>query len=53
MADKYKNTLSVDYNKWLKRLDIQLNKLTNQNLIKATKVFYPTNKKTLILNFGG
>ena len=27
---------SVDYNKWLKRLDTQLNKPTNQNLTKST-----------------
>ena len=36
----------VDYNYWLKRLDIQLNELTNQNSIKVTKVTKP-NKKTL------
>ena len=34
----------VDYNNWLKRLDIKLNEPTNQNLIKAAK---STIKKTL------
>ena len=29
---------SVDYNKWLKRLDTQLNELTNQNSIKSPKL---------------
>ena len=33
-----KTTLSVDYNKWLKRVDIQLNKPTNQNSINIPKV---------------
>ena len=42
----YKITLFVDYNKWLKRLDIQLNEPTNQNLIKVSKVVKPANKKT-------
>ena len=27
-----------DYNKWLKRLDAHLNKQTNQNSIKVSKV---------------
>ncbi len=44
-------TPPVDYNKWLKRLDIQLNETTNQNLLKVPKVAMPTNKKTLLLNF--
>ncbi len=40
-------TPSVDYNKWLKYLDTQLNELTNKNSIKIPKVFNvkPTNKK--------
>ena len=38
---------SVDYNLWLKRLDTQLIKPTNQNLLKVPKVFKPTNKKML------
>ena len=37
------NTPSVDYNKWLKRLDT-----TNQNSIKVPKVVKLTYKKTLI-----
>ena len=44
-----KITLSVDYNKWLKRLDTQLNKPTNQNLIK---VYKPTNKQCFHKTFG-
>ena len=40
-----KNTPSVDYNEWLKRLDTQLNEPTNLNSIKVLKVFEPTNKK--------
>ena len=42
----------VDYNYWLKRLDTQLNELTNQNLIKVPKVIKLTNKKALLKNFG-
>ena len=45
----YKITSSVDYNEWLKRIDIPLNELTNQNSIK---VVMQTNKKTLLLKFG-
>ena len=37
------------YNYWLKRLDIQLNKPTNQNSIKVSKVDKPTNKKTCVI----
>ena len=40
--------ISVDYNQWLKRLDTQLNELTNQNSIKVTKVVVPTNNKTVL-----
>ena len=36
--DYTKNYPSVDYNQWLKRLDTQLNQLTNQNLINVPKV---------------
>ena len=32
------DTLSVDYNQWLKRLDTQLNKPTNQNSLKSPKL---------------
>ena len=32
------NIHSVDYNSWLKGLDTQLNKPTNQNLLKVPKV---------------
>ena len=35
----------VDKNKMIKRLNTQLNKPTNQNSIKSTKVVKPTNKK--------
>ena len=45
-----KITLSIK-EKWLKRLETQLNKPTNQNLLKVPKVVKRTNKKTLE-NFG-
>ena len=45
---KHKITPSVDYNIWLKRLDTQLNKPSNQNSVKFPKVIKPTNKKTLL-----
>ena len=48
----HKITPSVYYNEWLKRLNIQLNKQTNQNSLKVPKVFIPTNKKKLLYNFG-
>ena len=35
----------VDNNKWLKRLDTQLNELINLNSIEVPKVDKPTNKK--------
>ena len=41
-------TLTVVYNYWLKRLDTQLNKPTNQNPLKVPKVVKSTNKKTLL-----
>ena len=44
-----KKTSTVDYNKWLKRIDIPLTEPTNQNSIK---VVMQTNKKTLLLKFG-
>ena len=31
-------TPSVNYNQWLKRLNTQLNELTNQNSMKVSKV---------------
>ena len=49
----HKITPSVDYNSWLKRLDPQLTKPTNQNSIKVPKVVEPSNKKTLLKSFGG
>ena len=53
MSDKliynaYDDTHFVDYNQWLKRFDTQLNKPTNQNLMKVPKVIKPTNKKSLL-----
>ena len=36
---------SVDYNLWLKRLEIQLNKPTNQNPLKVPEVVKPTIRK--------
>ena len=55
MADKYmhitnddaQNTPCVELNKWLKRLDIQMNEPINQNSLKDPKVVEPTIKKTL------
>ena len=44
----HKITPSVDYNFWWKRLETQLKKQTNQNLIKGPNVVEPTNKKTLL-----
>ena len=43
---------SVDSNYWLKRFNTQLNDPTNQNSLKVPKVDMPTNKKTLLYNFG-
>ena len=37
----------VDYNKWLKLWDTQLNEPINQNAIKVFKVLNPKNKSTL------
>ena len=48
MDDKlmlHKITPSVDYNKWLKRLDTQINKPKNQNSIKIPKVVKPRIRK--------
>ncbi len=42
---------SVDYNKWLKPLNTQLNKPTNQKSIKVPKVVQAMNKKTLLYDF--
>ena len=36
--DDTQNYYFVDYNKWLKRLDTQLNEPTNQNSLKVAKV---------------
>ncbi len=46
------NYPSVVYNKWLNRLDNQLNEPTNQNSIKVPTVVKPTNKKMILQNFG-
>ena len=53
MSDKlmhipYGDTPSLNCNYWLKRLDTQLNKPTNQNSVKVPKVVKLTNKKMLI-----
>ena len=48
----YKITPSVDCNKWLKRLDTQLDKSINQNSSKVPKVVEPTNKKTYYKTLG-
>ena len=39
---------SLDYNKWLKRLNTQLNEPINPNSIKVPKGVDPTNKKALL-----
>ena len=41
-------THSVDNNKWLKRLNTQLDQPTNQNSITERRVVKTTNKKTLL-----
>ena len=47
MSDKFMYIPNDDIkNQWLKRLNTQLNKPTNQNLIKVPKVAMPMNKKT-------
>ena len=49
----HKITPSVDKNKWLKRLNTQLNETTNHDLFtKVPKVVKPTNKKTLLKTLG-
>ena len=57
MADKlmytppmmtHKITPCVNKYKWLKRLNTQLIKLTNQNSVKVPKVIKPMNKKALL-----
>ncbi len=52
MVDKlmliHKIVPSIDYKKWLKRLDTKLNKETNQNSLINLKVVKPKNKKTLL-----
>ena len=40
----HKSTIFVDYTKWLKRLDTQLNKTTNQYSTEVPKVGKPTKK---------
>ena len=54
MADKimYIITSPVVYNKWLNRLDTQLNEPNNQNLIKVPKVVKSTNKETFLKLWG-
>ena len=41
----HKITPSVDYNKWMKRLETQPNEPTKQNSKEVPKVVKPTNKK--------
>ena len=41
------NFSHIDYNKWLKRVDTQLNKPTNKNSIKVPKLTEPTKKNLL------
>ena len=41
-------TPSVDYNRWLKLSDTQLNETTNQNSLIVPKVVMANNKKTLL-----
>ena len=43
----HKITPSVDCNQWLKRLNTQRNKPTNQISVENPKIVKPTNKKTL------
>ena len=43
---------SLVCNKWLKRLDIQLNEPTNQNSLKVPKVANSINKKTFLKTLG-
>ena len=43
---------NVDYSQWLKRLETQLNKPTNQDSIKVIKVVMATNKKIIKLYIG-
>ena len=42
------NKIIPTENKWLKRLKTQLDKPTNQNLVKVPNIVKPTNKKTLL-----
>ena len=49
---RHKITPSVDYNQYMKRLDIQLNEPTNQNSIKVSKDVNQTNRKMLLQKFG-
>ena len=49
MTDKLnKINPSVDYNKFLKRLNTQFNEPTKQNSRIAPKFYKPTNKKTVL-----
>ena len=45
---KHKNTPSVDYNYWLKRLDTHLSEPTNQNSVKVLNLAKQTKRKTLL-----
>ena len=44
--------MSVDYNKWLKRLDTQLNEQTNKNSIQVSKIVKATHKKCYYKTLG-
>ena len=48
--DDSKNYPFCKFNHMLKHLDTQINEQTNQNSIKITKVFKPTNKKSEMKN---
>ena len=45
-------TLYVDYSKWLKCLDTNFNKPTNQSSMKVLKVVKPKNKKMFYKTLG-
>ena len=48
----YKITPCVDQIYWLKSFYTQLNKSTNPNSLKVTKIAKPTNKNIFFTNFG-
>ena len=48
----HKITPSLDYNKWLKRLDTHFNEPTNQNLIKVKKLLGQQIRKSFHYTLG-